>query len=65
MRKRNVSTEDILYVLMWGEVSNLEKGDDKDDFKCRVTGKDLDGDRLTVVADVCQKVGTIVVVTVF
>lgn len=49
MAERNVSMEDIVHVLMWGTISDIETVD-PDRWRCTVTGKDLDGDELVLVA---------------
>jgi hypothetical protein len=64
MLKRNVSTEDILFVLMWGKIESLKKDKSRQNFKCEIKGKDLDGENLTVVAAIEDDSET-VVITVF
>lgn len=61
MRKRNVTTEDILYVLMWGDIINIEKDTEYNNWKCEVEGKDLDDDMLTVQAAVSEDNRTIII----
>lgn len=61
MEKRNVTTEDILRVLMWGSIKDIKKNDEHDNWKIEVKGKDLDGDKLTVQAAVNEEKRTIVI----
>ena len=64
MLKRNVSTEDILSVLMWGKIKSVKRDKSRQNFKCEIIGKDLDGENLTVIAAIEIESETIVV-TVF
>jgi len=54
MRERNVTTEDILYVLMWGKIKNIERDTKHINWKCEVEGKDLNDDILTVQVGVSE-----------
>jgi hypothetical protein len=49
MTERNVSMEDIVHVLLWGTITNIETVD-PDRWRCTITGEDLDGDELVLVA---------------
>jgi hypothetical protein len=48
MAERQVSVEDINNVLLWGVVGVPEKSPKYNNFKCEVTGADLDGVGLIV-----------------
>ncbi len=61
MKKRNVTTEDILYVLMWGDIKEIKKNDKRNSWKIEIKGKDLDGDKLTVQAAVNEDERTIII----
>jgi hypothetical protein len=61
MEKRNVTTEDILHVLMWGDIQGIKKNDKHNNWQMEVEGKDLDGDKLTVQAAVSEEERTIVI----
>jgi len=61
MKKRNVTTEDMLHVLMWGSIKEIKKNDKHDNWQMEVNGKDLDGDILTVQAAVSEEKRTIVI----
>ncbi len=49
MLERNLSTDDILDVLLWGYVTKANKPKHSDEWKIRVVGKDLDNKSLVVV----------------
>lgn len=61
MRERNVSADDILNVLMWGKVSEIQESAEHNKWKCKVEGKDLDNDPLTLQAAVIKEKRTIVI----
>ena len=61
MRERNVSTQDVLYVLMWGDVQEIKKDAEHNNWKCEIQGKDLEDDILTVQAAVSEDERTIVI----
>jgi Domain of unknown function (DUF4258) len=61
MEKRNVTTEDILHVLMWGDIKEIKKNDRHNNWQMEVEGKDLDGDKLTIQAAVIEEERTIVI----
>jgi hypothetical protein len=64
MLKRSITTEDILYVLMWGKIKSIERDITRQNWKCKIIGEDLDGEELTVLAAICSELET-VIVTVF
>jgi citrate synthase len=64
MLKRNITTEDILYVLMWGKVKNIKKDVAHQNWKCKIEGETLDEEELTIIAGICSELET-VIVTVF
>jgi citrate synthase len=64
MISRNVTTEDILYVLMWGEIKNIKQDTVRHNWKCKVVGKTIDEEKLTVIAAIYSEIETIVI-TVF
>lgn len=61
MRKRNVTTDDILHVLMWGDIKTVQKDAKYSNWKCEVEGKDLEDDVLTVQAAVSEDERTIII----
>ncbi len=64
MRERDVVIDDILYVIMWGEVSDIEEDPEHNNWKCYVKGKDIEGDDLTVIAGINEAEGYISCITV-
>ncbi len=49
MKDRNVDMDDILQVLLWGEITDIERAD-SDAWRCTVKGNDIEGDELTFIA---------------
>ena len=49
---------------MWGTIKSIKKDKSRQNFKCEIIGKDLDGEDLTVVAAIENDSETIVI-TVF
>ena len=64
MLKRNITIEDILYVLMWGKIKSVKRDIVRQNWKCEIAGKDLDEEDLTVLAAIRSELET-VVITVF
>lgn len=65
MKERDVTTEDILNVLMRGSVSELEENKEFQNWKCVVEGHDLDGEKLTVVTAISDEENSILCITVY
>ena len=65
MENRNVSIDDVLNVLMWGSVTKIEHNEKHDSYKCRVEGKDIDGEALVFIAAVYEYCHTVRCITVF
>ncbi|MGD9975878.1 MAG: DUF4258 domain-containing protein [Desulfatirhabdiaceae bacterium] len=65
MFERNVQVDDLLMVLMWGYVQDVEYDTEFDSWKCRITGKSLDDDVLTFIAAIDVKANSVFCVTVF
>lgn len=61
MIRRNVTTEDILFVLMWGNIENIKKDNEYNTWKIEIKGNDLDGDKLVVQAAVNEEENTIII----
>jgi len=61
MKKRKVTTEDILNVLIWGRIIEVEKNTKHNNWKLKVEGQDFDGDQLTVHAAVNEDERTIII----
>lgn len=65
MRERDVTTEDILFVLLWGEVIEVKKDIEHQNWKCVVKGQDLDGEELTFLAGMNTDENSILCITVY
>ena len=61
MQERNVTTDDRLYVLMWGNIDKIKKNTKYNNWKLEVEGRDLNDDQLTVQATVNEDERTIVI----
>jgi len=64
MINRNITTEDILYALMWGKIKSVEKNATHQNWKCKIIGKTVDEDELTILAAIYSETKT-VIITVF
>ncbi|HIC92324.1 MAG TPA: DUF4258 domain-containing protein [Syntrophaceae bacterium] len=49
MFERNITTQDINYVLNWGEVKNPRYDNKYDNWEYEVEGSTIDGDQIMVV----------------
>ncbi|MDY0222088.1 MAG: DUF4258 domain-containing protein [Desulfobacterium sp.] len=65
MLDREVSMDDALNVLLWGTVTEMTYNDEHDSWKSKVVGKDIDGEKLTFVAEVYESCHTVRCITVF
>ena len=65
MRNRAITTDDILYLMFWGDVVFVKAGKNPHDWKCKIKGKSVDGDALTFVAVINEPNYTVACVTVF
>lgn len=65
MLKRQVTTDDVLYVLMWGNVTKVKYNEDKKNYECKVEGADIDGDPLVFVAAIYKDCHTVRCITVY
>jgi len=54
MAERNVSMDDIRYVIQRGEVVSLEESAEHGNWKCTIRGVDIDAEELTFVAAVTE-----------
>ena len=64
MLERQINMDDILYVLLWGIVTDIEYSKDHNSWQYKVQGKDIDGESLVFVAGIyedCQAVRCITV----
>ncbi len=65
MELRDVTMEDIMYVIMWGSVVEVEESKTHKNHKCTVKGTDLDGDELTFIAAIDERSESVLCITVF
>jgi hypothetical protein len=65
MAYRNIQVDDLLMVLMWGDIQDVEYDPEYDSWKCRITGKSLDDDDLTFVAAIDVNSNAVMCITVF
>ena len=65
MAYRNIQVDDLLMVLMWGDIQDVEYDPEYDSWKCRITGKSLDDDDLTFVAAIYVNANAVMCITVF
>ena len=64
MAQRQVTTDDFLHVLLWGEIVTMEKDSDNLNMKCEVVGKDLDGEDLTLHVAILENENSVLCITV-
>lgn len=65
MHERGVSMDDALNVLLWGKITEMEYVKDRDSWKTKIVGKEIDGDTLIFVAEVYEHCQTVRCITVF
>ncbi|NWH06688.1 DUF4258 domain-containing protein [Desulfobacter latus] len=65
MQERQVTIDDALNVLLWGQVSEIEYNEMNDNWQCKVTGTDIDGENLVFIAGVWEHCHTVRCITVY
>ena len=65
MAERDIQVDDLLMVLMWGDVQEVQYDPEFDSWKCRITGKSLDDDNVTFIAAIDIKANAVLCITVF
>ena len=65
MLDRNVTMDDLLHVLMWGEVIELEEDPEYGNWKCKVKGTDTDGEELVFLAGINEDENSVLCITVY
>lgn len=63
MAERNITMDDIRYVIQWGKVIKVERSSEHENWKCTIQGKDIEGDELTVIAAILED--AVMCITVF
>lgn len=54
MADRDVTMNDIRYVIQWGSVVSVEWSPEYENWKCEIHGKDIEGDELTLIAAILE-----------
>jgi len=65
MVERGVNMDDVLNVLLWGEIKEIRHNKDHDSWECKVKGKDIDGDDLVFIAGIYEGCNTVRCITVY
>lgn len=65
MIERDVTMNDILQVLMWGEVVEIEEDPEFGNWKCKVKGKDTDGNELFFLASISNDERSVTCITIY
>jgi hypothetical protein len=65
MDERNVSSEDILNTLAWGEIADLKWDGEYQNWKATVEGKDIEGEDLVVVVGIYEEEHLLRCITIF
>jgi len=64
MRERNVTIEDMLQALLWGEVRELERSPGRENWTCTVSGFDLEEEPLVVKVAILEADFALLCITV-
>jgi len=65
MAERNVTTDDFLQVIFWGEIVNFTEDEEHQNHSCEIKGKDINGDDLTLQVAILEKEYSILCITVY
>ncbi len=65
MAERSITVDDVLNVLMWGEVTEIEHKAEHGNWSCRIKGKDIEGEALVFVAGVSKDCYAVRCITVY
>lgn len=65
MQDRHINMDDILYVLLWGKVIDIEYNKKHNSWQCKVKGNDIDGEPLVFVAGIYENCHTVRCITVY
>ena len=64
MEERDVTVDDILYVIYWGKIIELEENREYGNWLCTVKGFDIEGEELVFVAALNENENSVLCVTV-
>jgi len=65
MAERGVTTDDFLQVIFWGEITSISEDEEYQNCTCEITGKDTNGDDLTLQVAIIEKEYSILCITVY
>jgi hypothetical protein len=65
MAERNIQADDLMMVLLWGDVQDVRYEPDYDTWKCRIDGKTLDNDDVTFIAAIDIQSHSVFCITVY
>ena len=65
MAERNVTTDDFLQVIFWGEIISISEDKEHQNHSCKIKGKDTNGDDLTLQVAILEKDYSILCITVY
>jgi hypothetical protein len=65
MSRRGVSIDDMLYVINWGKIKDLQWDNERQNFKCKFEGTDVDGDELVLIAAIDKDRNEIICITIY
>ena len=65
MKERQITTDDVLNVFLWGKVIEIEYKKEHDSWQCKVIGKDIDGEDLVFIAGIYEHCHTVRCITVY
>ncbi|OQY52274.1 MAG: hypothetical protein B6230_02975 [Desulfobacteraceae bacterium 4572_89] len=65
MKERQITTDDVLNVFLWGKVTEIEYKKEFDSWQCKVIGKDIDGEDLVFIAGIYEHCHTVRCITVY
>ena len=65
MALRGVLMDDLMQVLLWGQVRDLRENPECDNWECMVEGLDIEGDPLSVKVAILESDFAVLCITVF
>jgi hypothetical protein len=65
MIERQITIDDVLKVMLWGEVTEIEYNQVQDSWQCKVTGTDVDNEPLVFIAGIYKSCYTVRCITVY
>ena len=65
MLERQITTDDVLKVLLWGQVTEIENNQEHGSWQCKVTGTDVENEPLVFIAGIYEHCDTVRCITVY